>query len=170
MSKKSDPEKAYSPMNVLGMLKSKGVQVPVGKDFGKKALTVDASGVPVYEKVKAIETCAILLLAFTKGAKMVPGDFHNVPKTGAALKTYVRPDGGVFLGAFQAHGESDGVIVVFGDPMMSTGAAQKVAMQYRARLREQYAGEVALDELGPFAAGTVSELPPALPDRMDARN
>ena len=170
MSKKSDPEKAYSPMNVLGMLKSKGVQVPVGKDFGKKAHTVDAQGVPVYEKVKAIETCAVLLLAFTKGAKMVPDDFHNVEKSSFGLKAYVRPDGGVFLGAFQAHGESDGVIVVFGDPMMSTGAAQKFAMQYRAQLMERYAGEVALDELGPFAAGTVSELPPALSDRTDARH
>lgn len=170
MSKK--PEKAYSPMNVLGMLKSKGVQVPVGKDFGKKALTVDAAGVPVYEKSRVPEPCCILLLAFTKGSRMVPDDFHNVEKSGAALKRYVRPDGGVFLGAFQAHGESDGVVVVFGDPAMSTGAAQKLAMQYRERLMAQYAGEQAMAELGPFgtsAAGAASETPPAFPDReMDA--
>lgn len=160
--------KGYSPMGVLGMLKEKGVHVPVGKDFGKPIKPLlDAAG----DVVKIPEPCAILLLAFTKGSKMVPDDFHNVEKTGAALKTYVRPDGGVFLGAFQVASEHDGVVVVFGDPAMSTGAAQKIALHYRARLLEQYAGEQAMEQLGPFAAGAVREPSPAVsPQDGDARD
>ena len=51
-------EQPYSPMNVLGMLKDKGVRVPVGPDFGKSVRPlVDAAG----EVVKIPESCAILL-------------------------------------------------------------------------------------------------------------
>ena len=167
MGMKKPNGKGYSPMSVLGMLKSKGVPVPVGPRRATKPL-LDATGDRVYEKVPTIETCPVLLLAFTQGAKIVPDDFHNVEKSGAGLKRYVRPDGGVYLGAFQGKGEDAGVVIVFGDPAMSQGAAQKIAMQYRSQLIAQYEGEQAMSELGPFAAGTVSELPPALSDGMDA--
>ena len=156
------PEKPYTPMGVLNMMKAKGVRVPVGTDFGKPTKAVlDAAG----DVVKIPEPCAILLLAFTKGSKMVPDDFHNVGKSGAALKTYVRPDGGVYLGAFQVQGEVDGIVVVYGDPAMSTGAAQKIALRYRQRLMEQYEGEKAMEHLGPFAAGAVSEPSPAVSEQ-----
>ena len=151
------PKKGYSPMGVLGMLKSKGVHVPVGPR--KAGKVTDAFGDPVYKQVTAPETCCILLLAFTKGAKMVPDDFYAVEKSGAALKAYVRPDGGVYLGAFQAPGESDGVVVVYGDPAMSQADAQRAAMQYRRVLVERYEAELALGELGPFAAGDVASSP-----------
>lgn len=141
-------------MNVLGMLKSKGVHVPVGKDFGKPIKPLlDAAG----DVVKVPETCAILLLAFTNGSSMIPDDFTGLEKSGRALRAYVRPDGGVFLGAFQARGEPDGVVVVFGDPAMSQGAAQRVAMTYRERLMELYAGHEAHAQLGPFGAAVVSQ-------------
>ena len=169
MAKKSEKDQPYSPMGVLGMLKKKGVPVPVGKDFGKKASLVDKAGTPVYEKVTVPETCPVLLLAFTQGSKLVPDDFHNVEKTGKALRAYVRPDGGVYLGAFQPYGEPDGVVVVFGDPAMSQAEAQKIALHYRDRLIQQYAGEQALKELGPFsglnvspAAAAVTEPAPAV--------
>ena len=150
--------KGYSPMGVLGMLKEKGVNVPVGPRVPVKPL-LDAAG----DVVKIPETCPILLLAFTKGAQIIPDDFFGLEKSGQALRNYVRPDGGVYLGAFQAAGESEGVVVVFGDPAMSLEQAQRIAMQYRGQLMERYDAEVALGHLGPFAAGTVSEVSPALP-------
>ena len=155
--------KGYSPMGVLGMLKSKGVNVPVGPRNAPKAGKVaDAFGNPVFQTAKVPDTCAILLLAFTKGAKIVPDDFHAVEKTGKGLREYVRPDGGVYLGAFQPVGEPDGVVIVYGDPAMSQRDAQRIATQYRDQLIAKYEGELALDELGPFAAGAVSDTPPAV--------
>ena len=169
MSDQKNPKKPYTPMGVLNLLKSKGVAVPVGKDFGKKANLVDAGGVPIYERPAVPETCCLLLLAFMNGSNMVPDDFHAIEKSGVGLKAYVRPDGGVYLGAFQAPQEPDGVVIVYGDPAMTTAQAGKIAMHYRARLIEQYEGTQALTELGPFAAGAVPETPPAVPQsEMDA--
>ena len=158
--KKSQP---YSPMGVLSMLREKGV-VSAGANFGKKAATVDAFGAPVFPKT--IETCPILLLAFTERSPMVPDDFHNVERSGKGLREYVRPDGGVFLGAFQPAGEKDGVVVVFGDPAMSQGAAQRIALQYRQQLIERYEGHCAAQALGPFSGLPVAaETAPAVSER-----
>ena len=145
------PQGPYNPMNVLSMLKSKGVAVPVGTNFGKKASLVDAHGEALYEKLGVIETCPVLVLAFMNNSPAVPDDFHGVDKTGAALKAYVRPDGGVYLGTFQAHHEPDGMIVVFGDPAMRQSDAQRIAMHYRTQLMERYEGFKAAHDLGPFA-------------------
>lgn len=155
----------YDPRGVLTMLKNKGVAVPVGTNFGKKSTLTDAAGDPVYEAPKPIATCAFLLLAFTNGSQLVPDDFHGIEKSGKALKAYVRPDGGSYLGAFQVANEPDGVVVVFGDPATSTEEAQRVAMHYRTVLQERYAGEQALKDLGPFAGlqgdGSVTSSPDA---------
>lgn len=179
MSKKSDPETPYTPMNVLNMLKAKGVPVPLGRSFGPVTKQiVDAAGDPTMRPAPIPETCCILLLAFTQGSTMIPDDFAGLEKSGRALRDYTRPDGGVFLGAFQPKGEPDGVVVVFGDPAMSQGAAQKLAMTYRARLIEQFEGHQAQQDLGPFsglkaagqpAADTEARLSPAVSQpEMDA--
>lgn len=162
----------YSPLSVLRTMQKHGVPVPVKGQMPKPL--VDQAGDAVYEP-PAIETCCVLLLALTNGSKMVPDDFHNVEKSGAGLRAYARPDGGVYRGAFEIAKQPASVVLVYGDPLMSEQDAQRASMAYRARLVELYEGERALGALGPFAAGEVgrpeeaAESPsPALSDSEEA--
>lgn len=81
-------------------------------------------------------TCCVLLLAFAKDAPMVPDDFKNVPRTKDGIANYVRPDGGVYLGAFELPHDPGGVVLVWGDPAMSQEQAVKASLAYRRKLHE----------------------------------
>lgn len=132
--------KGYSPMRVLRMLKHHGVPVPVGaRTVSPMADTSgDSGGRPAASPSASPAACALLLLAFMNGSSMVPDDFSAVGKTADELRSYVRPDGGVYLGAFEVVDDPGGVVVVFGDPAMSRAEAQDIALHYRAQLVSRY--------------------------------
>jgi hypothetical protein len=99
---------------------------------------VPKTGVTVTERPA---TLCFLLLQFTTPNNSLPEDFFNLPrekgKSGAALKAHVRPDGGVFLGAFEAPTDPAGVVVVFGDPLMRESEAVQVSREYRTMVTKQ---------------------------------
>lgn len=141
----------YSPLSALKQLTSYQEPETARPPGG----LVDAQGIEIPERPR-IETCCILLLAFVSGSPMVPDDFHTLPKSAAALKDYVRPDGGVYLGSFQAPNDPAGVVVVFGDPMSSQRQAVQASLRYRRRLQQDFLDGEVRSTLGPFAAA----LPP----------
>ncbi len=87
------------------------------------------------------ETCCVLLLAFAKNAQMVPDDFHNVSRTKAGIEAYVRPDGGIYLGAYELPNDPGGVVLVWGDPAMSQEQAVAASLAYRKKLQTLFAGQ-----------------------------
>jgi hypothetical protein len=144
----------YSPLAALKQLTHyeetdvpRGQPVPVG--------LVNEQGIEIHPLAK-IETCCILLLAFTAGSPMVPDDFHNVPKSGTGLREYVRPDGGVYLGSFEAPNDPGGCVVVYGDPMMTEKQAVQASLRYRRKLMQNFMDSEVSQTLGPFAAATPS--------------
>lgn len=86
-------------------------------------------------------TCCVLLLAFAKNAQMVPDDFHNVPRTKEGIEAYVRPDGGIYLGAYELPNDPGGVVLVWGDPAMTQEQAVAASLAYRKKLQTLFAGQ-----------------------------
>jgi len=112
-------------------------------------LTIGASKDP-YEGRQKAETLCVLLASFVNGSAVLPDDFDTVEKTGKGLKAHVRPDGGVFVGAFELPHDPTSVIVVYGDPLMDGKEAVYASLSFRRLLRQQ----LELEEkkvLGPFA-------------------
>lgn len=94
--------------------------------------------------------CAVLLRSFTENGP-VPDDFAGIPRSGAAIKEHVRPDGAVFLGAFEVQGDRSSVVLVYGPPTMTTEQAEQVALLERPALAARHESFL----LGPFAAHPV---------------
>jgi hypothetical protein len=99
------------------------------------------------------QTCCVLLMALTAKAPMVPDDFHNVTITKAGLEAYVRPDGAIYLGAFELPNDPYGTVCVWGDPAMSFQQAAAASIAYRRKLLDHHMGS----DLGPFSASPILE-------------
>lgn len=129
----------YDPTNALKAL------VRAGRQVSRPSMTsggeLQAAGKPLYETQPRPDTLCFLLLQFTTPNNSLPEDFYNIPrekgKSSAALKAHVRPDGGVFVGAFEAPDDPAGVVIVFGDPLMSENEAVKMSQQYRKQVTQE---------------------------------
>lgn len=114
---------------------------------------VDATGesLPSTATETRPATCCVLLLAFMNQHPMVPEDFHNVPRTRKGIEEYVRPDGGVYLGAFELPKDPFGTVLVWGDPNMTREQAAAASLAYRQKVVE-HAGLVHTDPRVPISA------------------
>jgi hypothetical protein len=90
--------------------------------------------------------CAVLLRSFTEGGP-VPDDFEGLPKTAEALKSHVRSDGAVYLGAFEVQGDKDSVVLMYGPSNLTETRAEAIANMERLALTNRHAAWA----LGPFA-------------------
>lgn len=130
-------ERTYDPRSAfLGMKAGmKALAKKSKKDAPHKGL-ISVSGEDLVPTVSTgPATCCVLLLAFAKGAPMVPDDFHNVPRTKEGIEAYVRPDGGIYLGAYELPNDPGGVVLVWGDPAMSQEQAVAASLAYRKKLQ-----------------------------------
>jgi hypothetical protein len=130
MAKAYDPRKAFLGMKA-GMKQlakqAKREEVPMGLvGTDGSALTPSVSTAPA--------TCCVLLLALAHRSPMVPDDFHNVPRTKAGIESYVRPDGAIYLGAYELPNDPGGVVLVYGDPAMTQEQAVAASLAYRKKL------------------------------------
>lgn len=101
-------------------------------------LSVSSSGQPV--------PCALYLQSLLDGVGSVPDDFTALPKTSAAIKGHIRPDGAVYLGAFELQGDRSSVVLVYGPPMMDPIRAEQIATLERPALIRRHQAA----KLGPF--------------------
>ena len=116
----------YDPKSVLPAFRKAGLGMP--RVTAKKAE-------PTYSIKPGPATLCFPLMAFVMSAPALPDDFHNVTRSSDGLKSYVRPDGGVFLGLFELPNDPQSTIVVFGDPLMELAEAKRVSIQFRRRLQ-----------------------------------
>lgn len=92
--------------------------------------------------------CVVLLKSFTDGVRdVVPDDFHAL-RTGKQLQEHVRPDGAIYLGAFELQNTPDSVCLVYGPASMQSEKAERLATLERPALMRRHD----LAQLGPFAA------------------
>lgn len=125
-----DPRSAFLGMKA-GM---KALAKKTKKESPKGLITVSGEALnPTVSTGPA--TCCVLLLAFAKDAPMVPDDFHNVPRTKEGIESYVRPDGGIYLGAYELPNDPGGVVLVWGDPAMTQEQAVAASLAYRKKLQ-----------------------------------
>lgn len=89
--------------------------------------------------------CCILLRSLTDGGP-VPDDFNRLKLSGASLKEHVRPDGGVYLGAFEVQGQKDSLVIVYG-PLRLKDKAERLSILERPALVARHRTAA----LGPFA-------------------
>lgn len=129
-------ERTYDPRSAfLGMRSGLKALAKKAKREERPSGLVTAKG-EVIESVVSTgpATCCVLLLAFAKSAPMVPDDFHNVPRTKEGIESYVRPDGGIYLGSYELPNDPGGVVLVWGDPAMSQEQAAAASLAYRKKL------------------------------------
>lgn len=139
---------SYDPRSALRMFrkaKQDGTAIAV-----EASGLVDASGTPAAAPVTRPQTLCVLLVGFVFGTSVLPDDFDRVEKSAGALKAHTRPDGGVFLGAFEMPHDPAGVVVVFGDPLMEMRDVIAASQRFRADLLEQMQHFDAAKALGPF--------------------
>ena len=131
------PDRPYDPKSaVLGMREGMKALAAKQKRSEPPRGIVSMSGEQMTPTVSTgPATCCVLLLAFLHNSKMVPDDFHNVPRTKAGIEGYVRPDGGIYLGAYELPHDPGGVVLVWGDPAMSQEQAVKASLAYRKKLQ-----------------------------------
>jgi hypothetical protein len=92
--------------------------------------------------------CVILLKSLTEDIRtVVPDDFHPL-RTALALQEHVRPDGAVFLGAYELQNTPDSLCLVYGPASLLPEKAERLATLERPALMRRH--EQA--RLGPFAA------------------
>ncbi len=97
---------------------------------------VTSKGEPTYAVKKRPETFAMPLRAFAEYAAALPADFRDVERSGAGLKAHTRPDGGVYIGAFDMPDDASNTILVFGDPLMPLDVAKHVSILFRRKLMQ----------------------------------
>ncbi len=107
----------------------KGMRSYVTQHGPRPELTLTATDQPV--------PCAVLLRSLTEGGP-VPDDFTALPKTAAAFKAHVRPDGAVYKGAFELQGRRGSVVLVWGPTAMSLQRAEQVATVERMVLEKRH--------------------------------
>ena len=96
-------------------------------------------------------------MSFLENGPM-PDDFKALPKTSEALKAHVRPDGGVYRGAYELQGTPGSVILMYGPANLTAQRAEKIANMERLALTKRHESF----RLGPFSAQPV---PSSRPDR-----
>lgn len=115
-----------------------------------------AKHTPAAEKPLQLSTttgpipCAVLLRSLTEKGP-IPDDFTAL-QSAAAIKSHIRPDGAVYLGAFEVQGDRSSVVLVYGPATMSTEDAERVAIAERPALTARHESFL----LGPFAQRPVS--------------
>ncbi len=138
-------DKPYSPMNAIRRA-TRSMNKTIAKHTppSERPLTLAANDQPV--------PCAVLLASFTEGGP-VPSDFIALPKTSAALKAHVRPDGAVYKGAFELQGHFGSVVLAYGPKDMTMTRAEQVATIERTVLLKRHEAHA----LGIFAASPISK-------------
>lgn len=106
------------------------------------ALLDDATTLATQSNKAAV--CAVLLMSFLEKNGPVPDDFQAITDK-RAIKTYVRPDGAVYRGAFESNGVD--CVMVWGDPTTPESVIKRVAELERPALQQRYQAW----KLGPFA-------------------
>lgn len=138
----------YDPKSALRLVKDAMRSKPTVEVKG----LLKADGKPVYEAAKRADTLCVLLLGFVHGTAVLPDDFDTVERSAKGLKAHVRPDGGVYLGAFQTPHDPAGVVVVYGDPLMEMQDAIRASLVFRKGVQAQMETFDSHKSLGPFAA------------------
>lgn len=129
---RSDSNAPYDPTSALRVVRDALRAQSKGTD---PSGLLDEHGDPVYTVSARPETLCLLLKAFTDDAGALPEDFKDVPHTAAGIRTHERPDGGVYIGAFDAPKDDLGVVLVYGDPAMSIERAVNYSLAFRKKLR-----------------------------------
>ncbi len=108
---------------------------------------------PAYTNTPAIQPFCLHLKSWAAGTSVLPDDFDTVERSSRGLRTHIRPDGAMYLGAFEFAGDEDGlgVIVVYGDPKMPIEEGREHARRFRHQLFKQMDDFDAHKSLGPFA-------------------
>jgi hypothetical protein len=117
-----DALKQYEPSPARGRLLGPD-EKPIGQPIA-----------PAYEMKEGPAVLCFLLREWAEGQCALPDDFDDLPKSGKALKEHVRPDGGVYLGAFDSQGDPLGVIIMFGDPALPLRQAIDLSLEFRAHV------------------------------------
>lgn len=134
------PENGYDPREALLGYKQ-GLKALMRKADREKVPQglVDVSGKELHTEVETgPATVCILLLAFLNRHPMVPDDFHNVPRSKKGIESYVRPDGGVYLGTYELPKDPGGAVMVWGDANMDPHKAAAASLAYRKKLQETF--------------------------------
>ncbi len=133
-------ENEYSPLaRIKEARKAMDHYVQKHTPSQEKPLTLSTNEQPI--------PCAVLLKSFTDGGP-VPDDFKALPKTSTALKAHVRPDGGVYKGAFDLEGGKDSVVLMYGPKNLTPQRAERIAAMERLALTKRHQSFT----LGQFAA------------------
>lgn len=88
---------------------------------------------------KAPDSVVFFLLEWLGGGLKLPEDFATVGTSAKALKEHTRPDGGVYLGAFDLKDAEGSTVIVFGDPLMDEPHAIQLTHAFRKHHAEQAA-------------------------------
>ncbi len=107
--------------------------------------------------------CSVLLRSFVEDGP-VPDDFKGLPKTSAAIKAHVRPDGAVYKGSFQLQGAKDSVVLVYGPKNLTEVRAERIASMERLALTRRHESFL----LGPFSRNPESSSPSSRADQPSA--
>lgn len=114
-----DPKSALKKFSEAGGFKGK----PIGKRVG-----------PAYDlKARAPFFC-FPLMAFAMRDEHLPQDIKDLPTSSKSLKEHVRPDGGVYLGAFELPDDAGSTIVVYGEATTTQDEAKQASILFRQRL------------------------------------
>jgi hypothetical protein len=122
----------YNPMSALRVVRDAMKAQSKGTD---PSGLLDEHGDPIYQVSKRPETLCILLKAFTDDQASLPPDFAEVEHSASGIRGHERPDGGCFVGAFDAPGDELGVVLVYGDPAMTVERAVNYSLAFRRKLR-----------------------------------
>lgn len=122
----------YDPRSAVAMFR-RAMQAKQANPSSMLPRIVDERG-----KVQGIEVvCFFLLEWITDGLSGLPDDLANLPTSSSALKQHTRPDGGTFLGLYEAPNEVGAGVVVFGDPSMSEKQIAQYVKQFRLHHAKQ---------------------------------
>lgn len=92
--------------------------------------------------------CVVLLKSLTEGlSTVVPEDFHAL-RSADSIQSHVRPDGAVYLGAFELQNTPESLCLVYGPASLLPEKAERLATLERPALMRRH--EQA--RMGPFAA------------------
>lgn len=141
----------YNPLDGLKNAK-RAMDTYVRKHERPVQLVSDNPGdVPVTSTATDPGVCVVLLKSLTEGLKVVPDDFLTLT-TAEAIKGHVRPDGAVYLGAFDLQNTPESTVLVYGPASMNPEKVERLATLERPALTRRHAQA----QLGPFANSTPS--------------
>lgn len=139
-------KKEYSPLRALNRT--------------RRAMdSVSAKHTPASERPLTLATnsgpipCAVLLRSLVEKGP-VPDDFLSLGSA-LAIREHKRPDGAVYIGAFELQGDRSSVVLVWGPPSMTDEQAEQIATIERKALTARHESFL----LGPFAARPAAPSP-----------